>query len=177
VDTVGDAQPALAPVPFRVGAEAAALEPEPRQSFEPALSGFGRRPSRISELVLPHDLERAGRRAHEGERGRERREVVLLDAARDLQQVGRDRRDAQDVAQRQDASLVSGVTADLEDDADDRLRAQGDGGERAGKCSSGQLAGDLVVEGLGEGPRADEREDGGEAHRPPPSPRRRRVSP
>ena len=55
------------------------------------------------------------------------------------------------------------VLADLEDDPDDRLGAQGHGDEGAGQRAGGELARDLVVEGLGEGPGADEREDGGVA--------------
>ena len=90
---------------------------------------------------------------------------MLLDAAGDAEELLGDGRDAQDVAQRQDASLVRRLLADLEDDPDDRLGAQGDGDEGAGQRAGGQLAGDLVVEGLGEGPGADEREDGGVAQR------------
>ena len=164
VHAVGDAEPPLAPVPLGVGAEAAALEPEPGQLAELALSGACGRPPRVRELVLAHDLEGAGGRAHERKRGGERGEVVLLDPVRHLEQVGRDRGDAQDVAQRQDASLVLGLVADLEDHADHRLGAQRHRGQGARQRASGELARDLVVEGLGEGPRADEREDGGVAH-------------
>ncbi len=191
---VGDAEPSLAPVAFGLGAEAAALEPEPGQLAELALTGARGRPPRVRELVLAHDLECAGGRAHERQRGRERREVVLLDPMRHLEQIGRDGRDAQDVAQRQDASLVLCLVADREDHADHRLGAKRHRGQGARQRASGELARDLVVEGLGEGPGADEREDGGvartatkrahgaglrrlTAQAAPPSPRRRRLRP
>ena len=102
---------------------------------------------------------------------------MLLDAACDGEQVRRDRGDVQDVAQRQDAALVRGDVAKLEDDADDGLGAERHGDERTRRHARGELGGDLVVEGPGEGPGADEREDGGVGHSAPPSPRRRRVSP
>ena len=72
--------------------------------------------------------------------------------------------DVQDVAKRQDAALVRGRVTHLEDDADDGLRAQRHGDQRARNDRGGELARDLVVEGLGEGPGADEREDGGVRH-------------
>ena len=96
---------------------------------------------------------------------------MLLDAARDVEELRRYGRDAQDVTQRQDASCVRRLLADLEDDPDDRLGAQGDGDEGAGQRAGGELRGDLVVEGLGEGPGADEREDGGVASGDSSSPR------
>ncbi len=90
---------------------------------------------------------------------------MLLDPPSQVEEVGRDGRDAQDVAKRQDASLVGGSVTDLEDGADDRLGAERDGDERPRAHARGELARDLVVEGLVEGPRADEREDGGVAER------------
>ena len=147
----------------------------PASSPELALSGLGGRPAGVRELVLAHDLERAGGRAHERQRAGERGEVVLLDAPRDGEQVGRDGRHVQDVAQRQDAALVSGRVPQLQHDADDGLRAQRDGDQGAGRDPADELARDFVVEGLREGSRADEREDGGVAHATPPSCRRRRI--
>ena len=165
VHAVGHAQPALAPVPLRVRGERAGLEPDPIQIAKPALPRLGGRGAGVRERVPAFDLERARGRAHERQRGRERREVVLLDAARDAEELLGDGRNAQDVPQRQDAPFVRRLLADLEDDPDDRLGAQGDGDEGAGQRAGGQLAGDLVVEGLGEGPGADERKDGGVAHK------------
>ena len=191
---VRDAQPALAPVALGCRGEAPGLEPQAGQFVQPALAGFRDRTPRLGELVLAHDLERARGRADERERVGERREVVHFDAARDDEQVRRDRGDVQDVAQRQDAALVRGDVAQLEDDADDGLSAERHGDERARRHTSGELRRDLVVEGPGEGAGADEREDGGVAarwpfvapldsattlavHSAPPSPRRRRLSP
>ena len=97
-----------------------------------------------------------------------------LDAAGHHEQFLGDGRDAQDVAQRQHASLVRGVVADPEDHPDDGLRAQRRGDERAGQRAAGELGWDLVVERLRERAGADEREDGGVGtHAAPPSPRRR----
>ena len=88
VHGVGDAQPALAPVALCLGRAGAAAEPQAGELEEPVLAGGRGRPSRVGEIVLAHDLERAGGRADERERARERREVVLLDAAREAEEVG-----------------------------------------------------------------------------------------
>ena len=177
VHPVRDAQPALAPVALGGRRETARLEPQAGEFVQPALAGLrGCAPGR-GELVLAYDLERARGRTDERERVGERREVVLLDAPCDGQQVRGDRGHVQHVAQGQDAALVRGDVAKLEDHTDDGLGAERHGDERTCSDTRGELGGDLVVEGTGEGPGADEREDGGVGHSAPPSPRRGRVSP
>ena len=194
VHAVGDPQPLLAPVALRGRRQAAALEPETGQLVELALSGVGGRPAGLRELVLAHDFERPGGWADERQRGRKGGEVVPLHPACHVEEFGGDRRDAQDIAQRQDASPVGGGGSDLEDDADDRLRAERYRDQRPRTGAPFELARNLVVEGLGEGPCAYEREDGGvartapqrahgaglrrlTARAAPPSARRRRLRP
>ena len=102
VHAVRHAQPALAPVPLRVRGERAGLQPDAvadraAGSPPPPRPQRRRRVSAYRRSILSAPVGRA----HERQRGRERREVVLLDAARDVEQLRGDGRDAQDVPQRQ----------------------------------------------------------------------------
>jgi len=169
---VGHPQPASAAVTLVLGRERAGRETDAAECAQSLFPGRDRRCAGLRELVPAIHLERSHRRTHQRQRSGEGGEIVTLHAAGEIEQPGRHWRHVQHVVQRQYAPLVAARVADLEHHADHRARAQRCGHERSGLHRRREVGGHLVVEGLGEGPRADQREDGGVAHAAPPSARR-----
>ncbi len=165
MNAVGDAQPALAAVALRDRRGVTGRQPHAGEAGQVFFPGLYRRPARMRELVLAHDLEGAGRGADQRKGVGERREVVRGHTLGQSQQVARHRRDVQQVAQRKHAAAVLRHVGDAEHDPDDGLRAERHGDERPDTHVSLELGRHLVVERLREGPRADEWEDRGVAER------------